>query len=364
MVYTARMTRPVFFTVGPSEIFPSVAGYMAEAMELGIPSLSHRGKQFEELFRSVEISLKELFRLPDGYRIFFVSSGNEGMERFIENCVREKSGHIVYGAFSKKWSKISRDLGRKTEIATFPDGETPDVAGAVFSPDTEGICITQNETSTGGMIASSDIAALHMRYPDALIGVDIVSAAPVIELDFTVVDYAFFSVQKCFGLPAGLGVLIASPRALMKAEESAKTGSIGSYHNFLELKKWGDIGQTPETPNVLDIYLLSRVLQEMLAEDVAVMRRTIADRANRLYALFKSNPTYTAFVRDSACRSLTTPVLVVEGGSPRVTSALKEKGIIVGSGYGENKEKHIRIGNFPAHTEEHFSALLSALGSF
>lgn len=358
------MTRPAFFTVGPSEIFPSVAGYMAEAMELGIPSISHRGKQFEELFRSVEASLKALFGLPDGYRVFFVSSGNEGMERFIENCVREKSGHIVYGAFSKKWSKISRDLGRKVEIAAFPDGEAPDIAATAFSPDTEGICITQNETSTGGMIVSSAIAALHARYPDALIGVDIVSSAPIVELDFSAVDYAFFSVQKCFGLPAGLGVLSVSPRALAKAEGSAKTGSIGSYHNFVELKKWADIGQTPETPNVLDIYLLSRVLKEMLAGDIAAMRRTVADRAARLYALCESNSVYTPFVQDVACRSLTTPVLVVEGGSPRVISALKERGIMVGSGYGENKEKHIRIGNFPAHTEENFATLLSALRSF
>jgi phosphoserine aminotransferase len=40
---------------------------------------------------------------------------------------------------------------------------------------------------------------------------------------------------------------------------------------------------------------------------------------------------------------------------------LKEKNMIVGSGYGPNKDTQIRISNFPSNTMEQIDMLLTAL---
>jgi phosphoserine aminotransferase len=50
-----------------------------------------------------------------------------------------------------------------------------------------------------------------------------------------------------------------------------------------------------------------------------------------------------------------------EDGLKELLENLKEKGLIVGSGYGENKDNHIRIANFPSHTKENVERLIKEL---
>jgi phosphoserine aminotransferase len=56
------------------------------------------------------------------------------------------------------------------------------------------------------------------KIPDALIAVDATSSMAGVELDWQSADIWFASVQKCFGLPAGMAVMVCSPRALQYAE--------------------------------------------------------------------------------------------------------------------------------------------------
>jgi len=351
------------WTVGPSALFPSVARHLNEALASGVPSLSHRSRAFEEIFQGAVLSLKKLLSIPEEYRVFFISSGTEGMERIIQNTVLSRSGHITNGAFSRRWEKVSKELGRETESFSAPDGEAPNLEDVSFSDGVELICITQNETSMGSAVRPSSIAGLRARHQSALIGVDIVSSAPIVEVPFKDIDYAFFSVQKCFGLPAGLCALVVSPRALARAGELSLKASIGSFHSFLELQKYADRNQTPETPNVLGVYLLMKVASEM-AEEIVELRSKIEVRAGQLYRIFEESSVFNPFVQNPSARSTTTLVAAVKGGSLPVIQALKEKGIVVSSGYGSNKENHIRIGNFPAHSDEEFDGLCRALESF
>jgi phosphoserine aminotransferase len=79
-----------------------------------------------------------------------------------------------------------------------------------------------------------------------------------IKLDFRLADIWYASVQKCFGLPAGLGLLICSPGAIKQAEE---LGERNHYNSLTFMKEMMNKWQTPFTPNVLGIYLLMRVLE-------------------------------------------------------------------------------------------------------
>ena len=105
--------------------------------------------------------------------------------------------------------------------------------------------------------------------PSALLVVDAVSSLPYPDFDYSQLDSVFFSVQKGFGLPAGLGVWMVNEKCIAKAESLLSKGiSIGSYHNIPSLQSHAVKYQTPETPNVLGIYLLSKVVGDMVRRGI------------------------------------------------------------------------------------------------
>src|SRR5258706_11076525 len=93
----------IYFTPGPSQLYPTVRKHIDEALAEDIGSISHRGKKFEELFSQTVTNLRMLLKVPQTRRIFFLSSGTEAMERVIENCVKKESFHFVNGSFSKRF---------------------------------------------------------------------------------------------------------------------------------------------------------------------------------------------------------------------------------------------------------------------
>ena len=224
--------------------------------------------------------------------------------------------------------------------------------------DTELICLTHNETSTGVSIPLQYINKLKQNR-NLLIALDVVSSAPYIKLDFSTVDLAFFSVQKGFGLPAGLSVLIISNQAIAKSELLRKKGlsSIG-HHNFFSLLEKEKICQTPETPNVLEIYLLGKVCSDMLRKGMGNIRNDTEKKADMIYDFFDNHPNYKPFVKNPVYRSKTTLAIDVIGKSVKILKKLKSKNIIISSGYGIFKDSQIRIANFPTHTVNQIQKLL------
>jgi phosphoserine aminotransferase len=179
-------------------------------------------------------------------------------------------------------------------------------------------------------------------------------------MNISKIDLIFFSVQKGFGLPAGLAVLIISPQAYEKAQHLKNRGfSIGSYHNFLNLKKYADKNQTYETPNVLDIFLLNKVVDEMNRTGIDKIRETILNNSNLIYDVAYEHNIYP-HIRNVKYRSESVIVLEVQSPS-KIIDRLKLKNLIIGKGYGDLKSKTIRIANFPAHTEENFEKLINKL---
>ncbi len=332
-----------YFTAGPSQVAPTVAGYIRDAMEEDICSISHRSKDFERIRKGAADSLKKLLSIPEGFHIFFLGSATEAMERLIQNCVKKKSFHLVNGAFSKKFFSISKDLGRSPEKIEVGFGEGFKFPISV-PDDSEMVCVTHTETSTGVMVPEKDIASIKIANPKVILAVDMVSSAPNSDLDYSKVDAAFFSVQKGFGLPAGLGVLIVNDRCIEKSLELQKEMSIGSYHSLPSLLAKEKKDQTPETPNVLGIYLLWKMCEEMLEKGIDNLRKETEIRAGMIYD--KLQKRYSLFVKDAAIRAPTMIVVNTPDGSAQLIEKLKEKGYLIGSGYGEYKDKQVRIANY------------------
>jgi phosphoserine aminotransferase len=354
------MNPKINFTPGPSQLYFTVRDHMRTAFREGVPSLSHRSKDFENIFRNATDGLRELLNLPTGYHLFFTGSATEIWERVIQNLVEEKSFHLVNGSFSKRFFEIAGQLGKKTEKIESAPGEGFD---HIQVPNhTELIAVTQNETSTGVSLPLDFIYDLKDKNPGSLVAVDAVSSLPFPEFDYSRLDSVFFSVQKGFGLPSGLGVWMVNDRCLGKADDlSAKGIGIGSYHSIPALHGFAVKNQTPETPNVLAIYLLGMVVRDMIRRGITNIRRETEYKATLLYHMLDHHEFLKAFVANKPHRSKT--VIVANSGNrtETLTRMLVENGMQPGDGYGPFKKSQLRFANFPTHSKEQFELLVDSL---
>ncbi len=361
------MPRKTFFTAGPSELYFGVDQHVKRALQEQIPSISHRSREFQNLYRQVSGLLKEFFGLPDSYHVLFLGSATEAWERILQSCVIRESCHLVNGAFSQKFADTANDLGLSTQIFKAGQGLCCEPKDILLSNNSELIALTHNETSTGAMQPVDDIGSIHSAFPDTLLAVDVVSSAPYINFDPAKVDALFFSVQKGIGLPAGLGILIVSERCLLKSQKKLDSGlSVGSYHSLPNLAEFAEKFQTPETPNMLAIYLLAQVLEDMNTRGFQQIKRETEQKSAIIYQALEDCNYLRPFVTKKECRSKTTIVAELEepGDQPSLLKFLDEKGIVVSTGYGNNKGNQIRIANFPAHSKENVERLADLLLEF
>jgi phosphoserine aminotransferase len=357
------MKHHVNFTPGPSQLFFTVADHAREAFKSGIPSLSHRSKLFEEISAETTAGIRELLNVPAGYEIYFTSSATEIWERIIQNLVEEKSLHLVNGSFSKRFFEIAKQLNKRPEKIEVKEGEG--FSELLQNSSAELIALTHNETSTGVSLPLDFIHGFKEKNPEALIAVDAVSSLPYPALDFTKLDTVFFSVQKGFGLPAGLGIWIVNDRCIAKAEKLLSKGiSIGSYHTIPTLKSNAAKNQTPETPNVLGIYLLNQVVKDFLRRGVETLRRETEYKSAILYQALEQNALLSAFVKEKKFQSKTVIVADCQEHTERLTKHLQSKGLFPGDGYGSNKKTQLRFANFPAHSKEQYEYLVDSIAEF
>ncbi len=355
---------PVFFTPGPSKLHPKIGGYIKDALRGHIPSISHRGHEFEDIYAKCEEALRTLLGIPKSHHILFLASGNEGMERVIQNSVHKKSLHLVNGAFSKRFYDMALQYNKKPVKHEAAWGEGFAFNDLKVAPDIELIGVTHNESASGVMTPLSDIYKLAKANRHALIAIDVVSSIPYGSLDFRYLDYIIFSVQKGFGLPAGLGIIIVSDRALAKSQSLKDSGvSIGSYHSFPKMMALAARHQTPETPNVLNIYLLGRVAGDMIRKGTERIKKETDAKAALMYDFLDSNERFTSFVHSRELRSPTLFVIETNNEAAAIIAKAKKHGFILGGGYGMNKSTQIRIANYPQHTLAEFRSLIKFLKS-
>ncbi len=354
--------KPIFFTPGPSQLYPTVENYIHDALEKSIPSWPHRSEDFKGIFRDAADGVRKVMDAPKETHVFFLGSGTEAMERTVQNMAEKRSFHFVNGSFSKRLFKTASQLGKQPEKIEASPGQPFDFSKANISNETELLCFTHNETSVGIKTPMEGISKIKKEHPHALVAVDVVSSAPCVDVDWDAVDCAFFSVQKCFGLPAGLGVIMVNESAMQKAKVLQEKGvSIGSFHSFLSMAEEEAKSQTPETPNVLTMYLLGKVCEDFQKIGIDAIKKEPKEKAALLYDYFDAHPVHKPFVDEAEVRSDTVIVAKTPQGSKPLISKLKEKGLVIGAGYSDYKDSQIRIANFPAHGMKDMKHLLDEM---
>lgn len=351
--------KSVYFTPGPSEIYPSYAKHLGVAMELQYGSINHRGQVFRDIYRHTDEQLRMLLNIPDTHSIFFTSSATEIWERLILNLVPNESFHLVNGAFSRKFKDFSTALGRKASFYEVPEGQGFDI-DAIQIPETcELICTTQNETSTGTKIAEDDLVRLKKKHPSCFICTDLVSSAPYSAIDYQFIDCSFFSVQKAFGMPPGLGVWIINKQCIEQSRHYANQGlRQGAHHTLASFELNYQKFETPSTPNIIAIYCLGKIAEDFNRIGITKIRQEISDKINLLYQGMAQHALFQPFVENTLHRSDTVAVFNSTEKTAEFIQRLKQTGYHIGSGYGPIKEYQIRIANFPATSMEQMEQLI------
>ncbi|MBI4992616.1 MAG: aminotransferase class V-fold PLP-dependent enzyme [Candidatus Magasanikbacteria bacterium] len=351
-----------YFTVGPSNLYHTIPKHINTAINKGILSHSHRGRKFKEIYSKAESGLRKILAIPAENKIFFISSATEAMEIILRSCVVKKSFHFVNGVFSEKFFLLGKEIKKepaKIEVSWRSDFDYNSIK---IPKDCELICFTQNETSTGVALNIKNVYKLKRQKPHALLAVDITSSVPYAKINYKLADLVFFSVQKGFGLPAGLGILIVGPRAIKKCQYLADNNfDIGGFHNLLDLKKKGEEKQTVETPNVLNIYLLGKVCADLNTRGIKKIRKEIEERAKYIYSFFEKRKGFKNFVQKKSIRSKTIITINIEGGSENLINEMKKSGYLLSPGYGQLKKEQIRLPNFPSTDTREMKQLLKMI---
>ncbi len=258
------------FYPGPSKIYPQVEQYLQDAYRSGVLSMNHRSQGFMDVLCETLQLMHLKLSIPDDYTIYLVSSATEAWEIIAQSLTERHSAHHYNGAFGKKWFSYASHIVPQTTGSLFPIDQTlpfhlfeRDEESADFNRQRlrnyEVLCLTHSETSNGTQIRMEELAQIRTM-TDALVAIDATSSLGGVAFDWTLGDVWFASVQKCLGLPAGMGVMVCSPKALDKAR---KVNDILRYNSLLFMHENFEKYQTHYTPNTLGIYLLMRVMEQV-----------------------------------------------------------------------------------------------------
>jgi phosphoserine aminotransferase len=349
----------ISFYPGPSRVHDKIPAYVREACKHGIVSINHRSDEFVAISKRTISLLKEKLDIPRNYTIFFTSSATECWEIIAQSLHTGSSIHLHNGAFGQKWhdytmrlrpaaTSVPFDINTAVPLERVPEG----YSGL--------ICLTQNETSNGTQVANGLLRKIRKRASGALIAVDATSSLGGVRLEIKAADIWFASVQKCFGLPAGLGLMICSPAALEKGLTIRERDHYNSLTFMMEMMhKW----QTPFTPNVLAIYLLMRVLED--SPHITETEKIIVDRYQDWMDFLGARESISHLVSDKAFHSHTViPVKAEESVVQSIKKDAKKNGLLLGEGYGPFKPHTFRIANFPAIAVKEIKTLKSFLKKY
>ncbi|MHC4842707.1 MAG: pyridoxal-phosphate-dependent aminotransferase family protein [Planctomycetota bacterium] len=332
---------PRLFIPGPVLVKDDVLAQLAQ------PTLGHRLKEYSQLHEETVGMLKQV--LFTEQNVFLSTSSASGIwEAAIRNCVGpdEKVLATCCGAFSDKWSNVTKSCGRQVDELKVEWG-TPVLAEMIDAKLSAGgyaaITMVHNETSTGLTNPVDQISAMMKeKYPDVLVFVDTVSGMVGLPLKFDELgwDIAFASVQKAFAIPPGLAVAAVSNRAL---EKSKDVPNRGYYFDFQAWAKSAAKNQTLVTPNIPHIMAVNYQCKKLLDEGMENVWKRHKEMGDFVRSWAKEN--FALFCEEQYASNTLTAVKNTRGISVAETiKSLQEKhNTVFGNGYGNLKEESFRI---------------------
>ena len=347
--------KEIYFTPGPSSPYFTLKDHLKQALNEDLLNLSPDGRRFREVYNSTAKILREIAGVSEEYHVLFLPSVNEIREICLQSLVDKQSYHRINGHISEQFYELSGQKGRRSSK------ETSVVGSSTSFEEADLLVFTQNDHTNGAALPVEEIYDANSKNDDALTVVDACSSFPVVDIDFDKIDSLFFSAHHCFGLPVGLGVWFVNDRCVEKSKRLyGNRNAFAGWRKLHRLVEDTHHGQIDDGPNPMFVWLLGRVAENFMEKGLDVIRRETAYKAAVLYNGLEAHPGIVPNVEDKNYRS---KIVVAArcGDSNLFVEGLSKYGLIVGKGHGQNKNCHLRIGNYPTHSKEHIEMLSDKL---
>jgi len=359
--------RKLLMIPGPIEFTPEVLRAM------GMATTSHVAPDFIEVFGQALERLRHVFLCPSGQPFVIAGSGTLAMDIAAANLVEpgDKALVVNTGHFSDRFATILERYGAEvTQVRAPAIGDAPaleEVEVALKSDAYKLMTITHVDTSTAVGTDVKGLAALGHEH-GVLVVVDGVCATAAEEMrqEEWGIDLALTASQKAIGVPPGLALVVAGPRALDAFHN--RKASVGNY--YADWVQWLPIMEGYEsrqpcyfgTPAVNLICALNVSLGQILDEG---MEARFA-RHRWLSEAFKAAVTALGMKQvpvspDRTATTLTAPYYP-DGVDSTVLRYINEAGVILAGGlHPEIKARYFRIGHMGAVSASDILATVGAI---
>lgn len=355
--------RNFLFVPGPTNVPDRVLRAMVVSME------DHRSPDFPALTKAIIPKLKNLFRTQTGTPFIFPSSGTGCWEAAISNTLSPGDRVLAarFGQFSHLWIEMCQRLGLEVDVidCEWGTGMPLDIVRDRLEADSEhrikAVLATHNETATG---VTSDVAGVrrimnNANHP-ALLFVDAVSSFASIDLrvDDWGIDMVVTGSQKGLMLPAGLGILCASERAL----EMRKTAKLPrAYFNLDDMLQSTTTGYFPYTPALSLLYGLKEALCILEEEGLDNVIKRHNYLASGVRAAVQGWGLKLCAQEPKWHSDTVSAIMVPEGvnGADVISRAYRRYNLSLGAGLNKMAGKLFRIGHLGDMNEVHLMAAIA-----
>jgi alanine-glyoxylate transaminase/serine-glyoxylate transaminase/serine-pyruvate transaminase len=240
---------------------------------MDMPTIDHRGPEFQRLGKRVLDGLKTIFKCA-GPVVIYPASGTGAWEAALSNALSpgDRVLMVETGHFATLWKNMALKLGLAPEFiaSDWRTGADPKAIEARLKEDKEhaikAVCVVHNETSTGCVSHIDQVRkAIDAAGHPALLMVDTISSLASIDYrhDEWGVDVTVGGSQKGLMLPPGLSFNAVGEKALAAAKDAKLPKSFWSWEEMVANNRNGFFPYTPAT-NLL--YALAESI-DMLHEE-------------------------------------------------------------------------------------------------
>jgi phosphoserine aminotransferase len=262
---------------------------------LSVMEMSHRSKVYEDIQQEAEDKLREVFLVPDNFRIVFAQGGASLQNTMIPMSFlgpNQVADYVVTGSWGKKSEEAAHFVGKVNKVY---DGKEhkystlPDLAKLDYSPNAAYIHWTSNETIQG-VEFKEDVALPAPSVCD--MSSDILSR----RVDFSKYQLIYAGAQKNQG-PAGVTTIFISEEMLARTPEKT--------HPMLDYRQYVENGNMPNTPPCWSIYMCGLVYKWVQKEGgLDEMNRRNVEKSDLIYKAIDSSGGFYKGHADRAARSI------------------------------------------------------------
>ncbi len=275
------------FSAGPAILPQSVLAQAAEAVKdfegagLSILEMSHRSPEFSAVMAEAISLVRELFELPDNYKVLFLTGGASSQFYMVPmNLLSdgEHSSYINTGTWSTKAIKEVSNFGTVEEIASSKDQNFSYYPKEYTIPEnTKYLHLTSNNTIFGTQIK---------EFPETKVPMicDMSSDVFSRRIDASKFGVIYAGAQKNLG-PAGTTLVIVREDLLGKTERNIPT--------MLDYRTHIAKDSMFNTPPAYPIYVCMLTLRWIKEQGgLQAMEAKNEAKANLLYNEIDSNPKF------------------------------------------------------------------------